>query len=159
ALRPIGKPAPPRPRRFAACSSAISSSGVSLRAFPTCAYRFPSGARSISLAGTDRLHDAGDVVGGDVLPVAVVDGDDGGVAAAAEALDGAEGDLAVRGGLAGTHAELALECLDDALRADERAGEVRADLDEVLAHRGEVVHVVEGRDRVAVRRRQAEGVR
>ncbi len=35
ALRPIGKPAPPRPRRFAFCSSAIRSSGVIARAFST----------------------------------------------------------------------------------------------------------------------------
>src|SRR6202035_3592033 len=44
-------------------------------------------------------------------------------------------------------------------RSDERAGEVRADLDEVPADRLEVVHVVEGRDRVAVGGRQVEGVR
>jgi hypothetical protein len=36
ALRPIGKPAPPRPRRLAACNSAISSSEVIARAFGTC---------------------------------------------------------------------------------------------------------------------------
>ena len=51
-----------------------------------------------------------------------------------------------------------LERVDDALRADERAREVRAHLDEVLADRLEVVHVVERRDRVAVGRRQAERV-
>ena len=37
ALRPIGKPAPPRPRRFAASSVSISCSGVSFRAFGTWA--------------------------------------------------------------------------------------------------------------------------
>ena len=70
--------------------------------------------------------------------VAVVDRDDGRPAAAAEALDGAQRDLAVRARLAGLAAELALERLDDLLRADERARDVRADLDEVLADRREV---------------------
>ena len=37
ALRPIGKPAPPRPRKFDAISSSISASGVIARAFGTCA--------------------------------------------------------------------------------------------------------------------------
>ena len=35
ALRPIGKPAPPRPRSVAFSSSAISASGVIARAFST----------------------------------------------------------------------------------------------------------------------------
>src|SRR3954466_8024735 len=87
ALRPIGKPAPPRPRRFAACSSAIRSSGVIARAFATCAYRAPSGARSICLAPTYVLDDSGHVGGPDVVAVAMVDRDDGRVPAAAEALD------------------------------------------------------------------------
>ena len=68
---------------------------------------------------------AGDVVRADELAVAVVDGDDGRVAAAAEALDGAEGDLAVLGRLARRDAELRLERVDDALRAGERARQVR----------------------------------
>ena len=35
ALRPIGKPAPPRPRRFEAISASIRSSGVIARALAT----------------------------------------------------------------------------------------------------------------------------
>ena len=67
-------------------------------------------------------------------------------------------DLAVLGRLAGAAAELVLERLEHALRADERARDVRADLDDVLADRLEVEHVVEGRDRLAVGGRQVERV-
>src|SRR5512142_139152 len=122
ALRPIGKPAPPRPRRFAACSSAIRSSGVIARALGTCSYppiarysesfvrsRSSAPASSIDLAGTHALHDRRHVLRLDELPVAVVDRDHGRVAAAAEALDGAEGHVAVRGRLARCDAELRLE--------------------------------------------------
>ncbi len=90
------------------------------------------------------------------LAVAVVDGDDRAPAAAAVALDRAQRDLAVRRRLARLDAELALERLERRLRADERARDVRAHLDEVLADGLEVVHVVEARDGHAVRRRQAE---
>ena len=101
----------------------------------------------------ELLHDRGDVLGLHVLAVAVVDGDDGRVAAAAEALD-RRGSVTSPSSVVSParHAELLLERLDDPLRADERAREVRADLDQVLADRLEVEHVVEGRDRVAVRR-------
>src|SRR5207248_4444398 len=60
--------------------------------------------------------------------------------------------------LAGVTAELALECLDDLLRADDGARDVRADLHEVLADRREVELVVERCDRLAVRRRRLERV-
>ena len=53
-------------------------------------------------------------------------------------------------------AERLLERIDDALCADERAREVRADLDHVPPDGLEVEHVVERRDRLAVRRRQVE---
>jgi len=69
-------------------------------------------------------EDRRDRLGLDVLAVTVVDGDDGRVAAAAEALDGAEGDLAVGRRLAGADAERRLEGVDDALRPAERAREV-----------------------------------
>src|SRR5262249_41895222 len=147
AFRPIGKPAPPRPRSVAACSSAIRASGVIARAlgssssppietYSSSFVRSCSSvpARSIALGPTDGLHDRGHIRRLDVLPVTVVDADDGGVAAAAEALDGAECDLAVVSRLARAHAELRLEGVDDALRAAERAREVRADLDQVPAH-------------------------
>src|SRR4029077_8023429 len=155
----------PRPRRFAASSVSISCSGVSFRAFGTWSYppiarysesfvrsRSSAPARSTLRAPTDLLHDRGDVVGLDVLAVAAVDGDDGGVPAPAEALDGPEGDLPVVGGLAGIEPELALERVHHALGADESAGQVRADLDQVLADWLEVEHVVERRDPVAVGR-------
>src|SRR5947208_3606891 len=93
-----------------------------------------------------------------MLAVAVVDGDDRGVAAAAEALDRAERDLSVRRGLARSDAELRLEGLDHLLRAAERAREVRAHLDRVPPDRLEVEHVVEGRDRIAEGRRDLERV-
>src|ERR1700751_6049712 len=162
ALRPIGKPAPPRPRRFAPCSSAIRSSGGSICARSACAKppfawysaslvrsRSSVPARGIDLRGTHVLDDPRHVVGRDELPVAVVDGHDRGVAAAAEALDGAERDLAVLGRLARRDAELGLEGVDDLLRAGERAREVRADLDRVPPVRRQVEHVVEGRNRAA----------
>ena len=53
-------------------------------------------------------------------------------------------------------AELALEGLQHLLRPDERARDVRADLDHVPADGLQVEHVVEARDRLAVRRRQLE---
>src|SRR3954454_6747412 len=172
ALRPIGKPAPPRPRRFACESSAIRSSDVIARALATLRYppiawysancvRSRSSApasRTLCSSATHVLHDLGHRLGPNVLPVAVVDRDDCGVATAAETLDGAQRDLAVGGGLAGADAELRLEGLDDLLRPAERAGEVRAHLDRVPPDRLEVEHVVEGRDRVAEGRRDLQRV-
>src|SRR3954467_4037630 len=87
------------------------------------------------VSATELLHDAGDVVGLHRLAVAPVDGDDRTPAAAAGALDGGERDLAGVGPLARLDAELLLEGLDDLLRADERAGDVRADADHVLPGR------------------------
>ena len=58
--------------------------------------------------------------------------------------------------LTGLDPELALERLERLLCADERAGDVRADLDEVLADRLELEHVVEARDGLAVGRGQVE---
>ena len=66
--------------------------------------------------------------------------------------------VAVVARLAGAQPSSLLERLDDALRADERAREVRADLDQVLPDRLEVEHVVERRDRAAVGGRQLERV-
>src|SRR5690242_13577680 len=156
ALRPIGKPAPPRPRRFAPWSSAIRSSEVIARALDACAYppiawysasfvrsRSSAPASSIDLAGTHVLHDRGHVLRLDELAVAVVDGHHRRVAAPAEALDGAERDLAVLRRLARLDPELGLERVDDLLCPGQRAGEVRADLDRVSTDRGEVEHVVE----------------
>src|SRR4051794_16591988 len=113
-------------------------------------------ASSIVLRATEPPHDLGHVVRLDVVAVAVVDGDDGRVPAAAEALDRAEGDLAVLGRLARRDPELGLEGVDHLLRAGEGAREVGADLDRVPPDGRQVEHVVEGRDRLAVGRGQAE---
>src|SRR3954468_10498942 len=172
ALRPIGKPAPPRPRSTAFSSSAISASGVIARAFstpryPPIAWYSASCVRSRSSApasstlcssATHVLHDLGHRLGPYVLAVAVVDRDHRRVAAPAEALDRAERDLPVGRRLAGADAELRLERLDHLLRPAERAGEIGADVDCVPPDRLEMKHVVEGRDRVAERRRDLERV-
>src|SRR5207302_4810030 len=89
------------------------------------------------------LHDARHVLGSDRFAVAVVDRDHGAPAATAGALDEAQRHPAVWRRLARPDPELALERLDDLLRADERARYVGADLDEVPADGLEVEHVVE----------------
>src|SRR5262245_49141854 len=99
ALRPTGKPAPPRPRRFAFSISSISAAGFILRALvsalypPTFLYsesclrsRSAASASSALSRPTDLLHDPGRVLGPDEVPVAVVDRDHRRVAATAEAL-------------------------------------------------------------------------
>src|SRR3954469_3606159 len=169
ALRPIGKPAPPRPRRTACSSSAISASGVIARAFstprePPIAWYSASCVRSRSSAPARRTlcsaielpEDLGHRLGPAMLAGAGGDGHARGVAAAAEALDRAERDLSVRRGLARSDAELRLEGLDHLLRAAERAREVRAHLNRVPPDRLEMEHVVEGRDRIAEGRRDLE---
>src|SRR3990172_3471364 len=98
------------------------------------------------------------VPGSDSLAVAVVAGDARPPAAAAGALDRAQRELAVGRRPAGRDAELPLERLEHLLGADERAGDVRADLDEGLADGLELEHVVERGDRAAVRRRLAQRV-
>src|SRR4051812_22794520 len=108
AFRPIGNPAPPRPRRFASRSVSISFSGFSFSALGSCAYppiawssasfvrsRSSAPARSTLRAPTDPLHDRRDVLRLDVLAVAAVDRDHGRVPAAAEALHRPERDLPV----------------------------------------------------------------
>ncbi len=90
--------------------------------------------------------------------MAVVYSDNGRPAAAAEALDRAQGHAAVLRRLADVDLELALERLDDALCAGEGARDVRAHLDEVTPDRLGMEHVVEGRDGEAVGRRHVERV-
>src|SRR5439155_24922442 len=111
-----------------------------------------------SLATAELLADRGHVRGLHVRPVVMVDRDDGGPAAAAEAFDRAQRHLAVVGGLPRPDAELLLEALEHLLRADECARDVRAHLDHVPAGRREVKHVVERRDRLAERRRRTERI-
>src|SRR5437868_5770857 len=114
-------------------------------------------ARTISLTGIAQLlDDSGHVLGAHRLAVAVVDDDDRPPPAAAGALDRPQRDEAVLARLARPDAELLLEGLHHLLRAHERARDVRADLDDVPAHRLQVEHVVEGRDRLAVRGRELE---
>src|SRR5438067_5583448 len=171
AFFPVAKNAPPRPRRLAAFSSSITHPGSCARALAS-ASKPPISRYSASLvrscssapprttigrsATAQLLHDRGDVPGLHGPAVVVVDRDDRRPAAAAEALDGAQGELAVLGRLSRPHAELPLERLEDGLGAAQRAADVRADLDEVPADRAQVEHVVEGRDRLAVRRREIE---
>src|SRR5205814_4094950 len=102
--------------------------------------------RRSSSTGTNLLDDRGDVLGAHMVAVAVADGDRGRVAACVQALDGPECDLTVVRRLAGLQSELVLERVEDALRADERAREVRAHLDRVPPDGLEVEHVVEARD-------------
>src|SRR5438105_3910352 len=174
AFRPVAKKAPPRPRRLEAFSSSMTAEGSRPRARSSCAY--PPTARNSSIRerswssapastigrssgiATQLLDDRADVRSLDALPVAVVDGDDRRPAAAAEALDRAQRHRPVLRRLARAHAELRLERLQHALRALEAAADVRADLDHVPPDGLQVVHVVEGRDRLAVRRGQAQGV-
>src|SRR2546423_2034490 len=116
-------------------------------------------ARTISLTGIAQLlDDSGHVLGAHRLAVAVVDDDHRAPPAAARALDRPQRDEAVLARLARPDAELLLERLHNLLRPDERARDVGADLDDVPAHRLQVEHVVEGRDRLAVRGRQIQSL-
>src|SRR5262245_42086163 len=107
---------------------------------------------------TELLDDRRDVFRAHALPVPMVDGHDRRPAASPQALDGAKRHGAVLGGLADVDAQLALERFEDALRALQPTAHVRADLDHVPADGLEVVHVVEGSDRLAVGRRQTESI-
>src|SRR5438034_2745401 len=171
ALRPVGKPAPPRPRSVDVTSSSTSTSGSIPRAFSRAAYpptaRYSSScvrSRSSACAsrtlrlGTELLHQCRDVFGVERLAVAAVHDDDRRISAAAGAFDRPERDRAVLRRLARRQAERLTERLDDPLCPDERAREVRADLDAVPSDRRQVVHVVEGCDRLAVRGREVERV-
>src|SRR5918999_1111376 len=122
ALRPIGKNAPPRPRRFDASSSSMTASGSIPRALssalspPAARYseirvRSRSSAPSSTTAssGTAQLlDDRRHVVRPHRLAVAVVDGDDGPPPAAAGALERAEREASVVGCLARLHPVLLL---------------------------------------------------
>src|SRR5437870_4814198 len=102
------------------------------------------------------LHDRGDVVGPDTRAVLMVDGDDRRPAAAAQTLRRPQRDVGVTGRLARPHPELLLEALEYLLRADERTGDVRTDLDQMAADGLEMEHVVERRHRLAERRRRSQ---
>src|SRR5205823_8680667 len=173
AFFPVAKNAPPRPRRLAAFSSSITQSGSCARALasaskpPIARYsatllRSCSSAPPRTMSGlsctAQLLHDRRDVLGLHRPAVVVVDRDDRRPATAAEALDRAQGELAVLGRLARPHAELALERLEHGLGAAQRAADVRADLDQVPPDGTQMEHVVEGRDRLAVGGREAERV-
>src|SRR6185312_11318447 len=109
-------------------------------------------AKTISrYSGTpELLDDPGHVVGLNAQTVPIVDRDDSRPAAAAEALDRPERELAVLRRRARRDSELALERLEHLLRARETAGHVGAHLDARPAARLEVVLVVERGDREAV---------
>src|SRR5436309_15490280 len=109
-------------------------------------------------ATLELLDERRHVLGPDRLSIAAVDCDDRSPAAAAGALDRSEGEGAVVGRLAGLDPELGLERLEHLLRPDERAGHIRADLDDRPPDGLEMEHVVERRDGLAVRGRVAERV-
>src|SRR5581483_8589112 len=107
ALRPVGKNAPPRPRRFDSIRSEMTSCGGIARAFASCAYpptawydvmsrsgcstappRASAGSALAAIA--QLLHDRWNVVRRDRLLVPVVDRDRGRRRARAETLDGAQ---------------------------------------------------------------------
>src|SRR5919197_4603244 len=116
-------------------------------------------SRTISLIGIAQLlDDPGHILGPHRLAVAVVDDDDRAPPAAARALDRPQRDGAVLGRLPGPDAELLLEGLHHLLRAHQSARDVGADLDEVPTHGLQVEHVVEGRDRLAVRGREIQSL-
>src|SRR5207247_426831 len=95
----------------------------------------PAGRLAAEL-GDEGRH----VLGLDLQAMAVVDGDDGRPAAAADALDCPERKAPDARRLAGPDAELALQAFDDLLCACQPAGDVRADLDERLPDRREPEH-------------------
>src|SRR5437773_4805750 len=109
-------------------------------------------------ATPQSLHDCGDVCWAHVRSVLMVDRDDRRPAAAAEAFDGPQRHLVVTGRPTCGYAQLVLEALEDLLRADERTGDVRADLDEMPAGGLAAEHVVEGRDGLTERRRRSQRV-
>src|SRR5215211_7219586 len=153
-FRPIGKPAPPRPRNEASVISSITSAGSIPRArssdsYPPIAWYSSSRVRSCSSAPWRTVSSAA---------THLLDEPDGRVAAAAGALDEPERHLAVIRGLAGWDPELLFEGVDDVLRPNEGAGEVGAHLDHVPSDRLEVVHVVEGGDRLDLGRREVHRV-
>src|SRR5919201_5029479 len=139
AFRPIGNPAPPRPRMFAARSSSTIFCGSVLRAFASILYppalryaasfvrsRFSAPANSSGLTGIAHLgDDPGHVLWPHRLAIAMVDRDDGRPAAAARALHRAQRDRTIVGRLPGPDAELGLERVQYLLRPDERARDVR----------------------------------
>src|SRR5438094_7806932 len=134
------------------------------RAWPRCPSSDSSSpdssppARTITSLMAQLLDDLRHVPGRDVQPVAVVDRDDGRPPTAADALDRSQRELAVRRRLARLHAELALERRQDLLRAAQPAADVRADLDQTPPDGREMEHVVEGRDPLAVRGGELQGL-
>src|SRR4029077_11091594 len=115
-------------------------------------------ARTMTSLIAEFLEDLRDISGRDVQPVTVVDRNDGGPAAAADALDGAEGEFAVSRRFTWRNAKLGLECGKHVLRPAEAAADVRAHLDQALSDGSQMEHVVEGRDAFAVRGCQIQRV-
>src|SRR5712691_13186572 len=128
ALRPVGKNAPPRPRRFDWMSWSVTSCGFIARARSSWAYpptarydarsvsgcsiapsRTTTGGSKpivVSAIGPELRDDRRHVLGRDRLPVAVIDRDDRRRRAAAQALHGAQRDSPVRRRLARPDPEL-----------------------------------------------------
>src|SRR5690242_3868041 len=131
ALRPIGKPAPPRPRRFDARSSSTTASGFIPRAFASASYppiawyslsfdRSRSSAWasvSSSIPTLQLLDDPRHVLGSHRLPVHLVDDHHHRAPAAARALDRTQRELPVLARLARRDAQPFFERFEHLLRS------------------------------------------
>ena len=171
-MRPIGNPAPPRPRTPDARSSSITCWGSIASALrsdwypPTRSYSEKLG--EVDLLGVLEQHPPnrhGAPSRSPARPRLARARGSGGrrrrpdpSAAAAGTLDDAQRDAAARGRLARTDPQLALERLECLLSPDQGARDVRADLDQMTADRGQLEHVVEARHCLAVGGRQLEGL-
>ena len=111
-----------------------------------------------SWGGSQLADQRCDVLCLEVLLVLLVNRDDGAPAAAAETLDAAQGDLAIGGRSRCDDAKLLLECAQHDVGANEGTGEIRADLDDVVADGLQEEHVVERSHGETVSRRQVEPI-
>src|SRR5215831_10703502 len=170
---PVGKPAPPRPRRLLFFTSSMTWAGCMPSTFSSVRYppllRYASSVqefgcpqlRVMTFSGASGIDDswpasgAGLELGEDcvhcrprpeVLVVDLVDLQAGRGAAGGETLGLAQGPGGV--GVPGPHPELLLEVREEVLRSPQAAREVGADVHDVLAGTPGVEHDVEGGDLV-----------
>ncbi|AOW03392.1 uncharacterized protein YALI1_D00766g [Yarrowia lipolytica] len=102
------------------------------------------GAGSGHLAGLAVLQKLDGSLGSEILVVVVVDGHHGGVDTGSETLNLRESEEVVLGGLTGLDVKGVLDSLHDTVGATQLTGGGGTDLQMVPAHRGSVVHCVEG---------------
>ena len=179
-LRPVGKPAPPRPRRPDFLTSSVTFSGV----MPPGQDLAQRCVAAVGDVGLDRagvgLADPGEqnalhrqealsldrrssscvhLPDVDGLVVRVVDHDRGRLVAARDALDLEQRERAVLRRLLEADAQAFPAMLHERAGPGQVAGEGRADLDQMPADRLQVVHRVKGQDAVDVRGRQVQDPR